>query len=186
MPKNAKKTVYKEKEFEMYTLWKSMPAYFRGMKKEQLHSHGFTDPLVMKIATIQSQTEFAKKFRIKDLGTLTDWNNKIKNNKLDTKKSHLTFQKQVENVNNVIPTNSIKLLEKRLYKQRASLYKLKKENALLKKQISKKITVKPIKAIPPPILEPIPVQIQITQPSEDEGKINFFKKALSFFKKIDL
>ena len=92
MPNNAKISVYKEKEFEMYALWKSMPAYFRGMKKDQLLSLGFSDPMIQKVVKIKSQTEFAKAFHIKDLGTLTDWNSKIEKNNLLFKNSNNIFR----------------------------------------------------------------------------------------------
>lgn len=99
MPTNAKKNVYKEKEFQTYVLWKSLPAFFRGMKKSELQSYGFTDPLILKIVSIKNQTSFAKKFGIKDLGTLTDWNNRIKNNNLDSFTLNNIFKKEFENIN---------------------------------------------------------------------------------------
>lgn len=189
MPKNAKKNVYKEKEFQMYVLWKSLPAYFRGMKKEQLHSHGFTDPLIMKIATIRSQTAFAKKFRIKDLGTLTDWNSKIKKEKLDTNVSHTAFQKQAHVVNDVLATLPETHLKKELFELRKTVASLKKENELLRSQLSPQtpdITpAKPIKQIVPP------TSVEVPQPSVPKSVIpdpaptkkqSFFEKALSFLK----
>lgn len=180
MPKNAKKEVYKEKEFEMYVLWKSLPAYFRGMKKEQLHSHGFTDPLIMKIATIQSQTAFAKKFRIKDLGTLTDWNARIKKNKLDTNISYSSMQKQTTALTSALSTPPDTLLKIELHEQRKLLTALKKENRLLKKQFSittKKIPIK-IKLDLTPTTQ---VVITPAEPKKIE-RVSFFKKALSFLK----
>lgn len=38
---------------------------------------GFTDPEVFVLLKIKTQTEFAKQYGIRDLGTLTDWNRKI-------------------------------------------------------------------------------------------------------------
>lgn len=99
MPTNAKKNVYKEKEFQTYVLWKSLPAFFRGMQKKELQSYGFTDPLILKIVAIKNQTTFAKKFGIKDLGTLTDWNNRIKNNNLESFTLNNIFKKEFENIN---------------------------------------------------------------------------------------
>lgn len=177
MPKNAKKITYKEKEFETYVLWKSLPAHFRGMKKEQLESYGFTDPLVMKIAMIKNQTVFAKKFGIKDLGTLTDWNNKIEKNKLNTHTPQTAFEKQIETIDNLVSTNPDKLLEKRLHAQRKLVTTLKKENLLLKKQLAKK-TIKKVTKITPP---EIPNE-RIIIPPPPEQKQTFFQKALSFLK----
>ncbi len=178
MPKNAKKITYKEKEFETYVLWKSMPPYFRGMKKEQLQSYGFTDPLVMKIAMLKNQTAFAKKFGIKDLGTLTDWNNKIKKNKLDTHTQQTAFQKQIENIDKLVSTNPDKLLEKKLSAQRKLISTLKKENLLLKKQRTVKITKKPTPIAPPEIV----IEKTVITPLPEQ-KQSLFQKTLSFFKK---
>lgn len=99
MPTNAKKNVYKEKEFQTYVLWKSLPAFFRGMQKKELQAYGFTDPLILKIVSIKNQTAFAKKFGIKDLGTLTDWNNRIKNNNLESFTLNTIFKKEFEKIN---------------------------------------------------------------------------------------
>ncbi len=98
MPTNAKKNVYKEKEFQTYVLWKSLPAFFRGMQKKELQFYGFTDPLILKIVTIKNQTSFAKKFNIKDLGTLTDWNKRIKDNHLESFTLNTIFKKEFEHV----------------------------------------------------------------------------------------
>ena len=178
MPKNAKKYAYKEKEFQMYVLWKSLPAYFRGMKKMELHSHGFTDPLVMKVATIQSQTAFAKKFRIKDLGTLTDWNAKINKNKLDRHGSYTSFKKQVLAVNKGLSTLPDIALKQALCEQRKVISILKKENKSLTKRLSTNTPKNPIhiKLEPTPIIQPIiiPPEPQIIESA----------KALSFFKKM--
>jgi hypothetical protein len=148
MPKNANKITYKEKEFQTYVLWKSMPAYFRGMKKEQLQSYGFTDPLILKIAMIKNQTTFAKKFNIKDLGTLTDWNNKIEKNKLNNNALNLVFKNQTMDVKNAISVQPDKLLEKKIYEQRKLILLLKRENKFFKKQIDNNLfkKVKKIKA----------------------------------------
>jgi hypothetical protein len=38
---------------------------------------GIDDEIAMSLLEIKNQTEFAKRFGIKDLGTLSDWNKKI-------------------------------------------------------------------------------------------------------------
>ncbi len=190
MPINANKVAYKEKEFQTYVLWKSLPAYFRGMKKEQLVSYGFTDPLIIKIAKIKNQTAFAKKFNIKDLGTLTDWNSKIKENKLETNTADVVFKKQVTNMRNVLEAEPDKRLEKKIHDQNKLIMSLRKENNLLKKQLSVRPIEKPKKVatVPPPPLPspspvsppvPAPVQTpptQIMPPSEPPRKQSFLEK----------
>lgn len=177
MPKNAKKITYKEKEFETYVLWKSLPAHFRGMKKEMLQSYGFTDPLVIKIAMLKNQTAFAKKFGIKDLGTLTDWNEKIEKNKLNTHTPQTAFQKQIETIDNLVSTDPDKLLEKKLQAQRKLVTALKKENLELKKQLRVKATKKPT----PVVVPEIPVEKIVVTPLP-EPKQTLFQKAISFFR----
>lgn len=75
--KKPKKLVYKESEFETYILWKSLPPLLRGITIELAEKYGFTDPLTIELLSIKNQTQFAKKFGISDLGTLSDWNKKI-------------------------------------------------------------------------------------------------------------
>jgi hypothetical protein len=145
MPNNAKKKVYKEKEFEMYVLWKSTPAYFRGMTNEQLLSHGFSDPILKKIVKIKNQSEFAKVFNIKDLGTLTDWNHKIEKNNLSTKSLEKVFDIQMQNVNEKINSQPDVLLKNKIKELRQEISLLKKENAQYKKQFGVHTFVRPLK-----------------------------------------
>ena len=69
--------VYKRQEFESYVLWRSMPSILRGQPKHVIEKLGIDDELAMSLLDIRNQTEFAKRFGIKDLGTLTDWNKRI-------------------------------------------------------------------------------------------------------------
>jgi hypothetical protein len=69
--------VYKKREFEAYALWLSMPSILRGQPRHVIEKLGIEDELAMSLLEIKSQTEFARRFSIKDLGTLTDWNKKI-------------------------------------------------------------------------------------------------------------
>ncbi len=149
MPNNAKKSVYKEKEFQTYALWKSLPSHIRGLKKEQLELYGFTDPLIISISKIKNQTEFAKFFHIKDLGTLTDWNNKIKENELSNIQSnsdtlatsaptstpsgpiatlHNVLKEQLDHVDKKISSGPNSILEKRIDRLEKLISKLKSEN----------------------------------------------------------
>ncbi len=134
MPNNAKKGVYKEKEFEIYLLWKSLPAHFRGMKKVELKSHGIDDPFISKIIKIKNQTEFAKYFHIKDLGTLTDWNNKIQKENLSSPLLPSIFKKQFVEINEKVIINNTEELEKKIKEQEEIIKSLKIENEKYKKQ----------------------------------------------------
>ncbi len=177
MPKNAKNNIYKRKEFEMYALWKSVPAYFRGMKKEQLLSHGFTDPLIKKIIKIKNQTEFAKTFRIKDLGTLTDWNKKIEKNNLTTKNINNIFSDQMDVVNNKITLQPEILLKNKIREQRKLIYCLKKENTLYKKQLKIRSRKKNKS-----VATPSPVE-KNTQSITPQAKSSFLKTIKNFMAK---
>ena len=78
MPKNAKNQgVYKTQDFESYTMWKAMPSVLRGQPRQVLEKFGIDDEIAISLLEIKTQTEFAKRFDIKDLATLTDWNRKI-------------------------------------------------------------------------------------------------------------
>lgn len=75
--KNGKKSVkkpYREQDFEMYILWKSLPTILREKPADYIIKLGFTDPIVIELLNIRNQTEFAEKFKIKELDTLTNWN----------------------------------------------------------------------------------------------------------------
>lgn len=69
--------VYKKQEFESYVLWRSMPSILRGQPRHVIEKLGIDDELAMSLLEIKSQAEFAKKFGIKDLGTLSAWNKRI-------------------------------------------------------------------------------------------------------------
>jgi hypothetical protein len=175
MPKNAKTSVYKEKEFEMYSLWKSMPAYFRGMKKSELLSYGFNDPMIQKIFKIKSQTEFAKVFRIKDLGTLTDWNNKLEKNSSPSSKINNILTEQIDVVSNKISSQPEILLKSKIREQQQLISSLKKEVNSYKNQL--KVTTRhKTKVATKPLL---PKQTNL-QPITPQDKSNFLSKIKSF------
>lgn len=73
-------TVYKRQEFESYVLWRSMPSILRGQPRHVMEKLGIDDELAMSLLEIKNQTEFARRFGIKDLGTLTEWNKRINEN----------------------------------------------------------------------------------------------------------
>jgi len=191
MPRNANKGVYKEKEFQTYAIWKSLPPHIRGLKKEQLKSYGFTDPLMISISKIKTQTEFAKYFRIKDLGTLTDWNTRIRKNELanDRKKStdservdlvepaaalQATLKEQLEEIDRKISMTPNSILEKKIERLQKTIMKLKKEKsgidtASIKKDSARKSQVRAMpESEPSPSLNHSPENIQTAERDERE------------------
>ncbi|MGH7141221.1 MAG: hypothetical protein ACREGH_01120 [Minisyncoccia bacterium] len=70
-------TVYKKQEFEAYVLWRSLPSFLRGQPRNVVEKLGIDDELALSLLEIRNQGEFAKRFGIKDLGTLSEWNKKI-------------------------------------------------------------------------------------------------------------
>tara|TARA_B100001123_G_C14781091_1_gene816608 strand:- start:248 stop:643 length:396 start_codon:yes stop_codon:yes gene_type:complete len=69
--------VYRKREFEAYIAWKSLPTFLKGQPQPVLKKTGIEDDMTLELLTIRTQTEFAARFGIKDLGTLTDWNKRI-------------------------------------------------------------------------------------------------------------
>ena len=67
----------KKKIFDLYVLWKSFPSTLRGKKEKTLKRFGFDVLGILEICNIKTQTEFAAKFKIGDLNTLSDWNKLI-------------------------------------------------------------------------------------------------------------
>ena len=77
-PKNAETgRVNKKQEFEAYATWRAMPSFLRGQHRSVLEKFSIDDELTISLLEIRNQTDFARRFGIKDLTTLTDWNKKI-------------------------------------------------------------------------------------------------------------
>ena len=70
-------SVYKTQEFEAYALWKSLPSFLRGQPRQVLEKSGIDEEIMLGLLELKTQGDFARKFDIKDLGTLTDWNKKL-------------------------------------------------------------------------------------------------------------
>ena len=68
-----KSGVYKTAEFQSYVVWKSLPAMLKGQNEETLRKFGIEDELSIEMLKIKTQTEFAKRFKIK-IDTTTEWN----------------------------------------------------------------------------------------------------------------
>lgn len=78
MPKKAKNQgVYRKQDFETYALWKALPSFLRGQPRHVLEKLGLDEDITLSLLEIKTQTEFAKRFDIKDLSTLSDWNKLI-------------------------------------------------------------------------------------------------------------
>ena len=181
MPINAKPSVHKEKEFGIYVLWKSLPAHAKGMKKSELVALGLTDPLIQRIIKIKSQTEFAKCFSIKDLGTLTDWNARIKREGLSTPSLEASHLNQHSAVTEKITLPHIAKLHEKLSEQAELLASLKRENILLKKKLKsqpkKSFTKSPI-----PNAETTLPNISVTK-SENKSDKTFYKTLKNLFRR---
>lgn len=74
-----------EREFDMYCIWKSLPPMIispnKGTVDQVLEQLRIDDPVLIELANIKNQTEFAKHFNV-SIDSLTDWNKLI--NKRDT------------------------------------------------------------------------------------------------------
>jgi hypothetical protein len=76
--------VYRKQDFNSYVLWKSLPSFLKGQPKAVLEKFGIIDEATLSLLEIKNQTDFASRFGIKDLGTLTDWNKRIEKEGLIT------------------------------------------------------------------------------------------------------
>jgi hypothetical protein len=74
---SGKRGVYKTQDFESYAMWKALPSFLRGQPRQVLEKFGIDEEIALSLLEIKTQTEFAKRFDIKDLATLTDWNKKL-------------------------------------------------------------------------------------------------------------
>lgn len=75
--KQEKRDVYKKAEYETYALWKSLPSFLRGQPASVLQKFGIEDEAALSLLEIRTQTQFAEKFGIKDLTTLSKWNKRL-------------------------------------------------------------------------------------------------------------
>jgi hypothetical protein len=69
--------VYRKQDFDSYVLWKSLPSFLKGQPRAVLEKFGINDDITFDLLSIKNQSEFAMRYNIKDLGTLTDWNKRI-------------------------------------------------------------------------------------------------------------
>ena len=78
-------TLVLQREFDMYCIWKSLPPMIispnKGTVDEVLEQLRIDDPILIELAKLRTQGDFAKHFNVSP-DTLTDWNKLI--NKRDT------------------------------------------------------------------------------------------------------
>lgn len=173
MPKNAKKNVYKEKEFNIYVLWKFLPAHLKGMQKNDLKLSGYEDPLISKIIKIKNQTEFANYFHIKDLGTLTDWNKRIKKDGITSPSLKTNLNDKFGSIEEKISLPNISKLRSKINKQNKIILLLKEDIIVLKKELdktrrkkqTKKIVVATSNELSSPASVNTPVEIKLNRPT---------------------
>ncbi len=66
-----------KREFEIYRFWWYLPSILKGQPLEGLLKFGITDVEIQELLAIRTQTEFAEKYGIKSLNTLSAWNKKL-------------------------------------------------------------------------------------------------------------
>lgn len=74
---NTRTGVYKTQDYESYATWKSLPSFLKGQPRQVLEKLGIDEDVTISLLEIKTQTEFAKRFNIKDPGTLTEWNKRL-------------------------------------------------------------------------------------------------------------
>jgi len=71
----ATMTSPKEKEKQEYILWKTLGP-LRGMSEEKLEAMGINDPIIMGLAEIKNQSQFARAKKVR-MSTLSNWNKSL-------------------------------------------------------------------------------------------------------------
>jgi hypothetical protein len=70
------KDPYKQKEYQTYALWKSLPSFLKGRPRAHLEKFGIDEEITFDLLKIKNQAQFSKEYNV-DVGTLTDWNKRI-------------------------------------------------------------------------------------------------------------
>lgn len=72
------KDAYKKEVFEIYKKWKRMPGFLKGLSPIYLERvYRVTNFRIVNLLQITTQKDFARCYGVRDLGTLTDWNERI-------------------------------------------------------------------------------------------------------------
>ena len=72
--KPGSERVHRKGDFQSYVLWKSLPSFLRGKPEAVIRKMGIEGEEILDLLKIKTQKEFCETYRIKDPGTLTDWN----------------------------------------------------------------------------------------------------------------
>lgn len=96
--KDRKMGMVKPKEFELYKVWKSLPPMLTAKGVGVAKELGINDETLLELCSIRTQTEFAKRYGVKDLGTLSDWNRKIEESQEDVDHMRAWVRKLYHNV----------------------------------------------------------------------------------------
>ena len=80
MPKNADTSggVRKRRISSRTRMWKALPSFLRGQPRQALEKLGMMRRSRSACWRYGHQTEFAKRYDIKDPTTLTDWNKRFR------------------------------------------------------------------------------------------------------------
>jgi len=100
------KLVNREQDFQAYILWKSLPDILYGKDTKTLEALGITDEATKELLKLKTQTQFAERFGIAEVATLTDWNKKIKDNNLLINPKEL-FKDKIKNVLTALYRNAL-------------------------------------------------------------------------------
>lgn len=64
--------------FDIYAVWRALPTVTlnKMSRRDMLESMGVDDELILELATIKTQSQFAERYNV-HINTLTDWNKRI-------------------------------------------------------------------------------------------------------------
>lgn len=118
-------TLVLQREFDMYCIWKSLPPMIispnKGTVDEVLEQLRIDDPILIELAKLRTQGDFAKHFNVSP-DTLTDWNKLI--NKRDTLADIRVWAKRLsKNVILSMYNNAMKS-DSKAYKDRENFLKV--------------------------------------------------------------
>ena len=110
MKRKGKKTLIterkKEKEFQSFMLWLSLPSVFMGKPDSYLESVGIKNEEEKELLKIKNLTQFAEKFKLK-AGTLSRWKKQITTEQT-TDKTKDYFKKLSKNIYGAFYHSAIK------------------------------------------------------------------------------
>jgi len=88
----------KAREFELYTLWKSLPPVFKNSSEDIQAALGLKEEgSVAELISIKNQNEFAAKYGV-SINNLTDWNKHLETNPPKFQEYKNIFKKFTKNM----------------------------------------------------------------------------------------